>query len=253
VTDVGTSPPRPDPTNRSLKLARTLLWWFCIGFLLCLLVPMRYTALKVGLVAFGMGAWAVALFLCRATVVGRTVCAIIAAAVAGILLFLLLPGRPYDKNVLRSEYIRSLMSYRGTPYVWGGGNRFGIDCSGLVERALVDAYLKRAAITANPGLAREAVSLWWYNRSARALGEGYRGDTLLLREVRELNTADYSAIEPGDLAVLSDGVHVMAYLGSQTWIEADPLSMRTITARVPRNADIYFSMHARIMRWRSLE
>jgi hypothetical protein len=225
----------------------------CLVTLACMFIPMRYTALKVGLVAAGGAAWGLALHLFWRRPPLRAACFVSAAIATALFVFVLLPGRTYNKSELRSEYVRSLQAYLGTPYIWGGGNRLGIDCSGLVERALVDAYLKRAFRIANPALAREAISLWWYNRSARALGDGYRGDTRLVREERELNTADYSRIEPGDLAVLSDGIHVLAYIGSQTWIEADPVSMRTITATVPRNTDAYFSMHVRIMRWRTME
>jgi hypothetical protein len=245
--------PQTERSGRIRKLSFKI--WCCLWvvLLLCLLVPMRYTALKVGLVASSIGVLGLTLHLFWARPLVRAAGVAVAFVAVAFSVFLLLPGRPYDKSALRTEYVRSLLAYQGTPYVWGGGNRLGIDCSGLVERALVDAYLKRAAITVNPALAREAVSLWWHNRSAKALGEGYRDDTRLLREVRDLNTADYNQIEPGDLAVLSDGVHVLAYIGSRTWIEADPISMRTITAAVPRTTDIYFSMRVRLMKWRTLE
>jgi len=243
-------------TERNGRIRKlTFKTWCCLWVvvLLCLLVPMRCTALKVGLFVAGVSVWGLTWHLFGRRPIVRTGC-IAAAAIAGALFaFVLLPGHSYNKSELRSEYVRSLQAYLGTPYVWGGGNHLGIDCSGLVERALVDAYLKRALLTANPALAREAISLWWHNRSARALGEGYRDDTRLLREERELNTADYSQMEPGDLAVLSDGIHVLAYVGSQTWIEADPLSMRTIVAKAPRNTDAYFSMRVRLVRWRTLE
>jgi hypothetical protein len=240
----------PSDRRRNPRLA--LFRWLWVGTLLCLLIPMRYTLLKVGLLGGGFAVWylALALFGNRRWV--RAVCGIVAAFTVAVLVFLMLPGGSYDPNALRREYVRCLLSYRGTLYVWGGGSRLGIDCSGLVERGLIDADIEQAAATLNPRLARAGLSLWWHNRSARALGEGYRGDTTPLREEPSLDKANYSVIEPGDLAVLSDGVHVLAYVGSRTWIEADPAAMRVVLARSPRDKDYYFNSPIRLMRWRML-
>jgi cell wall-associated NlpC family hydrolase len=39
-----------------------------------------------------------------------------------------------------SEFVRLAKSYLGTPYRWGGTDRTGMDCSGLVVRVYQDAY-----------------------------------------------------------------------------------------------------------------
>ena len=45
-----------------------------------------------------------------------------------------------------------------------------------------------------------------------------------------------------------NGVHVLAYIGNKTWIEADP----NIEVKTPaRNA--WFNMPVHVMRWRALE
>jgi len=119
----------------------------------------------------------------------------------------------------------------------------------LVQRGLIDADFEQGLATGNPGLFRRGLSLWWHNRSAKALGEGYRRETHLLFEAASLNAADYSAILPGDIAVLSDGVHTLAYVGNQTWIEADPAPMRVVLEKAPREKDAYFNSPVRIMRW----
>ena len=99
--------------------------------LFCLLFPLRYTILKVGLIGglFGLRLCALVLFWNRRWV--RTVCGI---AVLLVGMILMLPGRPADTTALRNDYVAALLPYRGTLYVWGGGNRIGIDCSGLVQR-----------------------------------------------------------------------------------------------------------------------
>ena len=245
---------RDGMAQRSARKKGIRLWrWLGLGVLLCLFVPMRYTCLKVGLLAGGVGLWCLTVHLYWGRLWVRAVCILIAGAACVVLAFLALPGRPYDARALRRKYVRSLLSYRGTLYVWGGGNRLGVDCSGLVQSGLTNAYLERALATRNPGLARAGLSLWWHSRSARALGEGYRGETRLVREVPSLNGADYSLMEPGDLAVLSDGVHVLAYVCSDTWIEADPGPMRVVLARAPRERDYYFNAPVRLMRWRALD
>jgi hypothetical protein len=241
-----------DDRIRSDRL--TKFWrWLAIGTLLCLLIPMRYTLLKIGLLAGGVSFWFLTLYLFGDKLWVRAVCIVFAALALASVVFLMLPGDSDDPSALRQQYVRCLLSYKGTLYVWGGGNHLGIDCSGLVERGLIDADLEQGIATLNPKLARLGLSLWWHNRSARALGAGYRGDTFLLRETPSLDEADYKAIEPGDLAVMSDGIHVLAYVGTDTWIEADPKPMRVILAHVPRGTDYYFNSPVRIMRWRELD
>lgn len=44
-------------------------------------------------------------------------------------------------NVARARYLECALALTGTPYVWGGRTKKGIDCSGLVVRALYDASL----------------------------------------------------------------------------------------------------------------
>jgi cell wall-associated NlpC family hydrolase len=229
------------------------LWWGVLLLtLFCLLIPIRYTFLKVGLLAGGAALWGSSLYLFGGKLWVKAICILVAAFAILTLVFLRLPGRAYDVNALRTEYVESLLSYKGTFYIFGGGNRIGIDCSGLVQRGLIDAFVQQALATRNPALARDALSLWWHNRSARALGSGYRGDTHLLFEGKSLNALDYAKLEPGDLAVMSDGIHVLAYVGNDTWIEADPAPMRVILATPPRN-DFYFNTPVRIMRWRYLD
>jgi hypothetical protein len=175
--------------NKRLLVAWAGLW-ILAGF--CLLFPLRFATLRVGLILSGVGVWGLALYLFRRWW-ARAVCAVVAVGAAAALAP---PGRTYDPILLRRECVRSLLSYRGTNYVWGGGNRLGIDCSGLGQRGRIDAYRHRAFETINPALDRAGLSLWWHTRSARALGAGYRGETRLLFGAWSLNAADYNASNP---------------------------------------------------------
>ena len=121
--------------------------------------------------------------------------------------------------------------YINAPYLWGGRTPFGIDCSGLVRRGLIDASFKEGVTTANPGLIRRSFLMRWFDCSARALQEEYREQTHRLFPVRSIQQLDHATLEPGDFAVTADGVHTLAYLGDKTWIEADPGVGRVIKVR----------------------
>jgi hypothetical protein len=50
-----------------------------------------------------------------------------------------------------------------------------------------------------------------------------------------------------------NGVHVMAYLGDSTWIEAEPGAGRTIVLAAPVNDHPWFKVPIRLLRWVCLE
>ena len=168
-----------------------------------------------------------------------------------LLCSLVCPGRTSDPPAVRERYVDSLRSYEGARYVWGGENRLGVDCSGLVRKALINANYIEGLSTLNPSLLRNGISLWWHDCSARALGEEYRELTYHLYDVMSLNQLDHAQILPGDLAVTDDGVHVLAYLGNRHWIEADPDARRVLVLSIPAT-NTWFNTPVRLMRWRQL-
>ena len=175
----------------------------------------------------------------------------LSAAVAVALLLFLLPGRTRSPDELTDAYLTHLRAFDGTHYVWGGENHRGIDCSGLVRVSLIEASLERAFTSADASLLRQAATLWWFDASAQALGEGYRGWTTEILRSPSLRTIDPSLLRRGDLAVTADGTHVLAYLGDATWIQADPVPMRVHFDRVSESSG-WFGVPVVIWRWTAL-
>lgn len=167
-------------------------------------------------------------------------------------IFILLPGQKVSPSSLRQDYVSCLRSYEGTRYVWGGENQLGIDCSGLVRGALINSSAQQSLQTFNPALMRFALDVWWHDCSARALSEEYRDRTSKLFEAPAINGIASTALQPGDLAVTDDGVHVMAFLGGSEWIEADPDIKRVVIVTVP-STNVWLDTPVKVMRWRVLD
>lgn len=166
--------------------------------------------------------------------------------------FILGPGRAMDRALLRDDYLSALRGYKDTPYLWGGECRRGIDCSGLVRRGMIDATLRQGLTKLNPAAVRAALELWFFDSSAQAMGNEYRGRTQFLFAASALNALDQTSLQPGDFAVTRSGVHTLAYLGNGEWIQADPGAGKVITNSTPsRNA--WFGQPMKIMRWQLLE
>jgi hypothetical protein len=213
--------------------------------------PIRNGQTRLALVGVPFLLWLGALILFRKSRAARWSCGLSAAF---IFLILLLPGRAPDAETLRREYVQSLRAYDGVPYVWGGETRRGIDCSGLLRAAMIEANWRVGVRTFNPRLLRSAWEIWWHDSSAKALGDEYRGWTERLLVAENLNEANVSRLRPGDIAVTTGGQHCLAYLGNQTWIEADPNARygdKVIQVQTP-SKNAWFSLPMRLLRWRDL-
>jgi hypothetical protein len=221
----------------------------------CLLLqPINATMLRVALlVSLGVFTVALLLLVWRSKFQRRVVIAVISLGLCAVLLAALLPGRPADAVSLRNRYVKALGNYTGVSYVWGGEGKMGIDCSGLPRRAFCDALLGEGFRTGNASLVREAVSQWWYDASARAMAEGYRGYLVPLFPTNALRTTDFSKLEPGDLAITRSGIHCLVYVGGDTWIQADPSvgKVATFNARTTNNS--WFADPMNLYRWSLLE
>jgi cell wall-associated NlpC family hydrolase len=167
--------------------------------------------------------------------------------------FLALPARSrIDPASLRPAYVAGLRRYDGVTYYWGGESPKGIDCSGLIRRGLIDSLFLRGIRTLDAGLIRRSIWLWWHDCSARDLGQG-RGLTVHQFNTPSINALDHSNLLPGDLAVTVSGVHVMAYLGDNIWIEADPKVRQVISVPAPSKDNGWFHGPMKIVRWSDLQ
>jgi hypothetical protein len=218
-------------------------------YLATLIVPVRnryIDLLMIGSLALTWVAWIIA---ARRKPVW---CAILILAGFLPLVLLVLPSRPStNPQELGGAYAKSLERYTGTKYWWGGETALGIDCSGLVRAGMMDACVREGFRTWNGGLFRHALDLWWHDESAEALGEGYRALTVPVVQAKSLNALDSSAVQVGDLAVAGDGVHILAYLGNNRWIQADPGVGKVIVETVP-SKNSWMGGPVKIVRWSNL-
>jgi len=238
-------------TKANTRRAMLILWLvLCAALLGLLIYPVRSGLVRVAVATLWIFVWAGALWIFRRRRVVRY--PLLALAALAVLL-LCLPGRAGDPASLRKAYTASLRPFEDAPYVWGGENGVGIDCSGLVRQGLIRANIKHGLLSLNGDLLREALSLWWHDCTAASLHDEYRDKTRFLFEAPSINELDHTALLPGDIALTSAGRHTLAYLGDRTWIEADPALGRVVIVKIP-SADIpSFKGPARLMRWRQLD
>jgi hypothetical protein len=238
-------------TTAPTRLQRLLWLAALVLFIAFALIPISNRLTRAGGLTLFFVVWFGLMALCwhrraiRFTVLGLTL--LISA-------FLASPARSLPSaEVLRSDYTAGLRRYDGVGYIWGGESLKGIDCSGLIRRGLIDSLFWRGLCDINPGLVRRALSLWWQDCTANALGETDGVRTLHVLDAPSLNHLDHALILSGDLAVTRNGIHIMAYLGDNLWIEADPLIGRVITIKAPAEANAWFNSPMKIVRWSLLQ
>lgn len=164
----------------------------------------------------------------------------------------LLPAKSIDREALQTDFIRRMIAYQGTKYHWGGENGRGIDCSGLPRKAMRNALFLNGIKNLDGGSLRNFLDHWWHDASAKALAKGYREFTVPTGESGTIEKMDYRNLLPGDLAVTEDRRHMLAFIGGEKWIQADPGVTQVIiqNGRTSRNG--WFGVPITIHRWRVL-
>ncbi len=236
----------------TITVQRRLMWFLAAGQVVVLvglaLYPINSIMIRVPILGLGCTLWATALALAWPYLRWRWSVAALPLVMG---LVLVLPGRAVNTADLRARMVVALRHYDGVTYVWGGENAVGIDCSGLVRRARMDAEWSYAFAHLDPGAIRRALSLWWFDQSALAMGQLDRGTTVHLGDVADLATCPQDRYLPGDFAILG-GVHVVAALGEGTWIEADPSAEKVLI--LPSGSDnSWLKQKATLVRWSVLQ
>lgn len=210
------------------------------------LLPIHSKLLCVAILLAFLGMW-LGTFLSMKSGGGRRKLFVAISLFAFLLFFI--PGDPIDPVELRRDYVERLRGYTGSTYLWGGEAALGIDCSGLPRKSLRDALLSYGLRHGSGPALRAWAEQWWFDTSARAMGQGYRGFTQALRIQGQIAGMDCDALEPGDLAVVDDGSHVLVYLGENAWIQADPQIGSVVILNGRQDQNRWFNRRVTIHRW----
>lgn len=81
----------------------------------------------------------------------------------------------------------------------------------------------------------------------------YRSYTIALAPSGRISQMDDRGLEPGDLAVTTNGRHVLAYLGDGYWIQADPGLGKVATLHGTRDKNRWFETPITTHRWTILD
>ena len=220
------------------------------GLIVLLFRPYHDGALRYGLPLALLAIWSAGLVFVWRRKSARVV--LFALPVLAVIPFCL-PAKPLDQAKLRDRYVSAMRSMEGTPYVWGGERHHGVDCSGLPRLALRDALWENGWKQANGAAFREWARQWWFDTSAKALGENYRGFTRPTGVSGKLRDLDFSKLVRGDLAITADGRHVMIYIGNGEWIQADPGPFKVSIGKPATDPNSWFDARVNIQRWSILE
>jgi hypothetical protein len=161
----------------------------------------------------------------------------------------LLPGKEIKQAELREYYTTNLIAFNGTEYDWGGESGRGIDCSGLPRKAMRDALFSYGIGHFDGGCMRTFFIHWWNDASAKALAEGYLDFTFPTDQSGIISIMDYANLQPGDLVVTEDRRHILAYIGGEYWIQADPGAGKVIVKNGRTSSNGWFAVPVTSHRW----
>jgi len=237
------------PTLNSRPLQWMVLLCALCGVVGFALQPVHSKWINAAWLACIAVAWASVIALLATRKRGRTVAMILPTALC---IPLVLPSQQVDPDELRHDYVQRMIAFEGTTYLWGGEGPGGIDCSGLPRRALRDALFASGVANFNGQAFRAYVEQWWFDASAKAMGEGHRGHTQPLGITGTIREMPYTDLQPGDLAVTKNGKHILAYVGDGRWIQADPGVGKVVTLDGRTDDNPWFRLPVGMHRWKWL-
>lgn len=165
----------------------------------------------------------------------------------------LLPAKEIEHGELREDFIKCMASYEGTKYHWGGESARGIDCSGLPRKAMREALFSNGIHHLNGESLRLFTKHWWNDASAKALAEAHMDFTTATGHSGTIAKMDYAKLVPGDLAVTEDRRHILAFLGGEKWIQADPGAGKVTIENGHTSRNGWFAVPVTIHRWSILD
>jgi hypothetical protein len=158
---------------------------------------------------------------------------------------------PINTKTLNQLYVNQLTSYKNVTYVWGGESGFGVDCSGLPRRSMINALLIYSVTRLNGNSLIQALDYWWNDASALEMLNGYKGRMFVSDMTFTINESEKVSINPGDLAVTANGTHVMVFIDSKHVIQAEPGAGMVIINNVP-SENPWLYQDVKLVRWSSL-
>lgn len=138
-----------------------------------------------------------------------------------------------DKAPNRIYFIEALKAYKDTVYVWGGENKSGIDCSGLIRMSMRDAYIKE-------NLWGNAFLIWFFDVAARDFKNKYTKILINYGQYNSIRKIPDNELIPGSIVVTANGIHTFAYLGDHLWVQASPNDNK-VTIKNSEENDPYFN------------
>lgn len=120
-------------------------------------------------------------------------------------------------NGRRSDLVSNALSYLGTPYVWGGNGRSGVDCSGLVQQVYKSMGIDLPRLSADQARSGTKTSL--------------------------------SRLSPGDLVAMDDNGrnngadHIAIYAGNGYIVEAPRPGLNVRKRKIGPNETGWYGVH----------
>ena len=142
---------------------------------------------------------------------------------------------------LPEQYVSALKGRLGMRYA-AAGDSGGISCSALVRQALLETTI-------------DAETRQTVKRLQCLSGEllrGCGGQLSLVQTAENLHQINYEQMQPGDVAILGDGIHSLAFLKERQWIHSDQVVGQVIILDESTGSGGWFFYPVTVMRWNAL-